>query len=69
MPGREGRQGEFKDIPGPERGRKAKISAVNIWKLHHDLQMCTYARRAMRKPTRIPHILQPPQTSITFVMH
>eukprot|EP00973_Karenia_brevis_P022535 3101493-Karenia_brevis.AAC.1 len=69
MPGCGGRQGEFKDIPSPKRWRKAKINVMNIWKLHHDLQMCTYVRRAMQKPTRIPDILQPPRAPITFVMH
>eukprot|EP00973_Karenia_brevis_P067557 9398242-Karenia_brevis.AAC.1 len=60
MPGCEGRQGEFKDIPGPERCRKAKINVMNIWKLHHDHQLCTHATRAMRKPTMNTYTLQPP---------
>eukprot|EP00973_Karenia_brevis_P009882 1336282-Karenia_brevis.AAC.1 len=41
---------------------------MNIWKLHHDLQLCTHATRAMRKPTMIPDILQPPRASTTRVM-
>eukprot|EP00973_Karenia_brevis_P062815 8734317-Karenia_brevis.AAC.1 len=69
MPGREGRQGEFKDIPGPKRRGKAKVNAMTFWKLHL-ANMCIYVPRISPcDATMSPHSVQPPRAPTARLLH